>query len=199
MPRLLSTRVSISPPTPRQAKLEERQSRQVSRVPRKPQEQQVPSLAEMVTRLQLEPPRHPLDEQVEVVGETYHVKGIKRVFGELGMPITDGGSTLERLECILVPEPWNPHDPNAVAVMVGTHQVGHIPADLAEEYAPGLGALAGAGQLATGKGRIWAKDDGGMVGRFKGSMQHKPVAGRIPAPGRPRQECASRVPCGAVR
>lgn len=37
------------------------------------------------------------------------------------------------------------------------------------------------------------------VGRFRGSMQHRPVVGRIAAPGRPRQEFAIRGPCEVVR
>ncbi len=76
-----------------------------------------PSVGEMVGRLRLEAARHPLDEQVEVVGETFHVKGIKKVFREQGRPITSSGSTLEEVTCILVPEPWNPHDVNAVAAL----------------------------------------------------------------------------------
>ena len=48
-----------------------------------------PTLERLVATARLEPPRHPLDEQVEVAGETYHVKGIKRVFQQFGMPISD--------------------------------------------------------------------------------------------------------------
>ena len=33
-----------------------------------------------------------------------------------------------------MPEPWNPHDPKAVAVMVRTFHVGHLPAALARRY-----------------------------------------------------------------
>ena len=136
----------------------------VTRNKRRAAAQQTPSLAEMVNRLQREAPRQPLDEQVEVVGETYYVKGIKQAFRELGVPITAKGATLESVECVLVPEPWNSHDENAVAIMVGTHHVGYLPADMAVDYAEGLGALANAGFLATGEGRLWAKDEGsGMV------------------------------------
>ena len=123
----------------------------------------LPTLAELVSRARLEPPRNPLDEQVEVVGETYHIKGIKKVFREHGLPVQSGGSTLDDLQCILAPEPWNPHDPNAVAVMIGLQQVGYLPAELAREYARPLGRLAGSGVLATGVARLWAKSDAGVI------------------------------------
>jgi hypothetical protein len=123
----------------------------------------MPTLVELVARARLEPPRHPLDEQVEVAGETHHVKGIKKVFREHRMPITDAGCTLEDVQCILAPEPWNPHDSSAVAVMVGQHQVGYMPAELACHYARPLAALASGGVLATGLARIWAQTNAGVV------------------------------------
>lgn len=122
-----------------------------------------PSVEQVAAEMRLEEPRHPLDEQVEVPNEQYHVKGIRRVFRDGGLPITAKGSTLDDLVCVLVPEPWNPHDPNAVAVLVGGHQIGHLPADLAEDYSPPLLRIARTGVLATGSARIWAKSDGGVV------------------------------------
>lgn len=122
-----------------------------------------PSVEEMVARLTHEAPRHPLDEQVEVVGETYNAKGIKKVFADASRRITAGGTTIDDEMCILVPEPWNPHDPNAVAVAVGRHQVGHLPKDLAIDYARGLGALAAVGLLATGEARLWALNEKGVI------------------------------------
>lgn len=136
----------------------------VGRLGRHQREQRTqPTLEQLVATARLEPPRHPLDEQVEVAGETHHVKGIKRVFQQFGMPITDGGSTLDEVECVLAPEPWNPHDPNAVALMVGSHMVGYLPAELAVDYAPGLARLAAKGALTTGVARLWAKNEAGMV------------------------------------
>jgi hypothetical protein len=122
-----------------------------------------PSIAAMLAGLSREAPRHPLDEQVEVAGETYHIKGIKKIFANLGRPIGKSGSTLEDMEATLVPEPWNPHDGNAVAVVVGDQHVGYLPAELAADYAVPLGRLVARGVLATGTGRIWALSDGGVV------------------------------------
>lgn len=120
-------------------------------------------LADIVAAATLEEPRYPLEEQIEVVGETYHIKGIRRVFEEASMPITEGGVTLKSVRCILVPEPWNEHDPNAVAVMIGQNQVGYLAADLAVSYTDCLLRIARRGFLATGEARIWAKSDDGII------------------------------------
>jgi hypothetical protein len=50
-----------------------------------------PSLSWLVTTLRLAEPRHPLDEQVEVAGETYHIKAIRRVYEDQAMPISAPG------------------------------------------------------------------------------------------------------------
>jgi hypothetical protein len=120
-------------------------------------------LADVVAAATLEEPRYPLDEQVEVVGETYRAKDIRQVFKDAGMPITESGVTLKSVRCILVPEPWNEHDPNAVAVMVGQNHVGYLAADLAASYTNGLLSIARLGSLATGEARIWAKSDDGVI------------------------------------
>lgn len=122
-----------------------------------------PTIEQIVTGCRHEEPRYPLDEQVEVTGETHYAKGIKRVFAEHGMPITAPGCTLEEVRCVLVPNPWNPHDPNAVAICVGMHQVGHLPAEMCPDYSPRLVAMARREVLATGEARIWAKSDAGVV------------------------------------
>jgi hypothetical protein len=110
-----------------------------------------PTVAEVISRMQLEAPRHPLEEQIEVAGETYHVKGIKRVYKEIGLPITSSGANIDNIECVLVPEPWNPHDSNAVAVAAGTNHVGYLPSEMAEIYAEPLLHLAKLSRLVTAR------------------------------------------------
>src|SRR5262249_51145825 len=89
---------------------------------------------------------------------------IRKLFRECGMPITAAGCTLESEVCFLVPEPWNPHDPNAVAVMVRTFHVGHLPAPLARHYPRRLIPYAPRRQLVTGNARIWSLvESGGIV------------------------------------
>lgn len=122
-----------------------------------------PTVEEILAGCRLEDPRFPLEEQVEVIGETHYVKGIKRVFAQQGLTITPQGATLEMMTCALVPNPWNAHDPNAVAVCVDGQQVGHLPAEMCPDYAPHLIALARHEVLVTGEARLWAKSDAGVV------------------------------------
>jgi hypothetical protein len=122
-----------------------------------------PTVEEILAGCHHEDPRHPLEEQLEVSGETHYPKGIRRVFEHNSMPIGPHGSTLESLGCVLVPNPWNPHDPNAVAVCVDGHQVGHLPAEICGTYSPALLALGRRQILVSGEARVWAKDDKGIV------------------------------------
>jgi hypothetical protein len=109
----------------------------------------------------------PLDEQVEVVGEQYYPKEIRKLFRECSLPITSAGSTLEDEVCYLVPEPWNPHDSNAVAVMVRSYHVGHLPAALAKRYHPRLIAYAQQRQLVSGVARVWSRLESGTMVRAR--------------------------------
>jgi hypothetical protein len=45
----------------------------------------------------------PLDEQIEIVGEQFYPKDIRKLFRECGMPITAAGCMLESETCFLVP------------------------------------------------------------------------------------------------
>ena len=122
-----------------------------------------PSLPEIVATHTIEPLRDELDEQVEIPNEHYHVKAIRAVFADRAMPITDRGVTLSEVTCVLVPEPWNEFDSNAVAVMIDGHQIGHLPAGLAGFYQPPLLLLARQQVLVSGLARIWAKREGRAV------------------------------------
>jgi hypothetical protein len=76
---------------------------------------------------------------------------------------------------VLVPEPTNPYDPNAVAVHVQGHAVGYLARATAQQYLPGLhhamsahgahialtGVIVGGGHYADGPGRlgVWLEHD----------------------------------------
>ena len=108
-------------------------------------------------KLQVLAPIEPLKEQIEASGETHHMREIKAVFAAAGRTIADRGSTLNDQVAVLVPEPTNDYDDNAVAVVIAGGVVGYLPRDMAAEYFPALHRLAGHGQLASGKARVWAK------------------------------------------
>jgi hypothetical protein len=123
----------------------------------------MPSIEQLLAELSLEAPRHPLDEQVEVAGETHHIASIKKVFRGRSLPISARGTEINEAACVLVPEPWNAYDSNAIAVAIDGHQVGHLPAEVAADYSHPLAGLASTGLLVTGQARLWAKDDSGVV------------------------------------
>lgn len=122
-----------------------------------------PTVAQAIGAFQVEELRHPLNEQVELHGETYHIEEITRALKAHKVPITAKESTLKEVPCVLVPEHWNEDDANAVAVRVGVHYVGYIPADMAAQYSPALLRLAESGTLVSGLATIRAKSDDGVV------------------------------------
>ena len=88
---------------------------------------------------------------IEVEGESYRRAEIARLFIGIGRP--EGGVTMQRVS--LVPEPRNPHDRNAVMVIVRGEHVGYVPADQAPMVARACSAL-GKNTVAVAPARIWA-------------------------------------------
>jgi hypothetical protein len=82
------------------------------------------------------------------------------------------GTVGDRIRCdivaVLVPEPANPYDPNAISVHIDGHVVGYLPRATAQEYLPGLrdlmakrsayvalrGVIVGGGYYDDGPGRL---------------------------------------------
>jgi hypothetical protein len=75
-------------------------------------------------------------ETLEVVGESFYQAALWQIVG---------GFTRERVRepcrAVLVPEPTNPHDANAVQVIVAGQLVGHLSRQDAAAYLPGLSRL----------------------------------------------------------
>jgi hypothetical protein len=113
---------------------------------------------------------HGGDEDLEVVGESnYQDELWSRCGGSLG----------DRIRCetvaVLVPEPDNPHDPNAISVCIDNKVVGYLPRQIAATYVSGLrelmarsgahmalrGVIVGGGYYADGPGRlgVWLSHD----------------------------------------
>ena len=109
-------------------------------------------------------------DDLEVVGElAYQATLWQLCHGTLG----------DRVRCdivaVLVPEPTNPYDANAIAVQIGGHIVGYLPRGTAQEYLPGLkrlmamrggyialrGVIVGGGYYDDGPGRlgVWLDHD----------------------------------------
>lgn len=109
-------------------------------------------------------------DDLEVVGESFYQAALWRL---------SGGTVGDKIRCdtvaVLVPEPANPHDPNAVAVHIDGHLVGYLQRGVAQEYLPGLrhlmsklggyialrGVIVGGGYYSDGPGRlgVWLEHD----------------------------------------
>lgn len=74
-------------------------------------------------------------ELVPVVGESFYQDGISAAVGRSGSQRVE-----KRVIAFLWADDENAYDKNAVAVTVGRHQVGFLPADLAVEFRPAVQA-----------------------------------------------------------
>lgn len=88
----------------------------------------------------------------EVAGEQFFVKGWRPL-----LPQTLPSEGMELFDkAVLVREPRNRHDRNAVRVDIRDQQVGHLPAEDAERYRSILDHLAASGIAARAHARVWA-------------------------------------------
>src|SRR5665811_2274272 len=90
-------------------------------------------------------------DSLEVRGESYHQDELRFIVENIGREVP----------AILVPEPQNPHDSNAVAVWVAGLLVGHLPRELAPTFQPAAQRLMKEeGQPIALMGRIVGGDQG---------------------------------------
>lgn len=69
--------------------------------------------------------------EVRIVGESFYAKTLAEIVGPAG---DNFGGTM--LWASVVPEPENPYDPNAVAIVINGKKVGHLSADNAIVFGP---------------------------------------------------------------
>lgn len=126
----------------------------------------------------------PGSEDLEVVGEASYQEALWALCGG-----TAGERVRHPIIAVLVPEPDNVHDENAIAVHIVGRLVGYLPRDVAAQYLSGVhelmvrlgghvalhGVIVGGGYYADGPGRlgVWLEHDPGEFGM-----------GRTSAPGR---------------
>lgn len=121
---------------------------------------QQPTFASVAAACRDEPARHPLSRTVEAVLDPTELATIARLFASTGTTVTPEGSSLDNEVCRLVPNPWNPQDPTGVAILVGMHQVGRLPPEVAAAYSAPLTQLTQRQLLATGTASVWAQGSG---------------------------------------
>lgn len=98
------------------------------------------NLTTQVTAVLLDPPRRP----VEVVGEGSYQGTLERI----AEGRTEDGPRVRDHTALLMPEPTNPYDPNAVRVVIGSGgTVGYLSRENAVAYRPLIDRLAAAGKF----------------------------------------------------
>lgn len=90
---------------------------------------------------------------LEIVGEAYRETQISAA---LGRQMKLDEEIEETLEALLVPEPDNPHDANAISVRVRGQVVGYLSREAATLYRPIIHRITASGLVATTTSRIWA-------------------------------------------
>ncbi|GAW51490.1 MULTISPECIES: HIRAN domain-containing protein [unclassified Nocardioides] len=121
----------------------------------------------------------------DIVGESFHEDAFKAIAAEYGQrSLPDYGYEIPEAVAVIVPDPENAFDPNAVAVWVeGKHLVGHLPRDVAAAYAPKLEALDRGTYLQV-PARVWiGRDDWDRdTGARKKNGVRGSVSVRLPDP-----------------
>jgi hypothetical protein len=113
---------------------------------------------------------HRGDEDLEIVGEASYQAALWAICGG-----TTGDRIRHGVVAVLVPEPQNPHDPNAISVQIDGRLIGYFARDVAVRYGPGLqalmakcaghvalrGVIVGGGYYDDGPGRlgVWLEHD----------------------------------------
>jgi hypothetical protein len=82
----------------------------------------------------------------EVHGESFHRDYIEMLLSKYGRG---------KFVTVLVAEPENPYDPNAVAVFVDGGLVGRLPREVAPDWHPAVAAAAAEGFVVAGTGAIF--------------------------------------------
>src|SRR5512132_2873061 len=75
-------------------------------------------------------------DDLEIVGEASYQNALWSICGGV-----EGDQIRHQIVAVLVPEPHNPYDPNAIAVHIDGHVVGYLAREVARQYGPGLRSL----------------------------------------------------------
>jgi len=101
-----------------------------------------------------------------VVGESHYQEALRQVAG------TPAKGTRVGKIALLVPEPDNPYDPNAVQVQIDAHVVGHLSREDAAAYLPGVRRLMAGGKFVALEAMVVCGGSSGVFGVF---LDHDPA------------------------
>jgi hypothetical protein len=130
---------------------------------------------------------HTGDEDLKIVGEANYQEALWAICGG-----SVGDRIRHRVVAVVIPEPENPHDENAISIQIDGQLVGYLARDVAVRYGPGLkdlmtrcggyvaleGVIVGGGYYNDGPGKlgVWLEHDPRDFGLESGAGH---------APGRP--------------
>jgi hypothetical protein len=134
---------------------------------------------------------HKGDEDLEIVGEANYQSALWAICGG-----SVGERVRHRVVAVLIPEPQNPHDENAISIQIDGQLVGYVARDLAVRYGPGLkdlmtrcggyvaleGVIVGGGYYNDGPGKlgVWLEHDPRDFGLEPGTRPEPSRSGRRP-------------------
>jgi hypothetical protein len=95
------------------------------------------------------------DEIVRTVGVSHYQGALRRIAGAAG-----AGPVRREVDAALVPEPTNPHDPNAVRVEIDGELVGYLSREDAVRYGPAVQRLREHGRLLVSSAVISGRGEG---------------------------------------
>ena len=95
------------------------------------------------------------NELVNVAGESHYQEALQ------ALTCTDGTSEIRlEVEAVLVPQPANPHDHNAVMVQIDGRLVGYLPRAPAVAYGPMIAEVVARGRAAACEAMIAGRGGG---------------------------------------
>jgi Zinc finger found in FPG and IleRS len=131
------------------------------------------------------------DETLEVVGESNYQRALRRI-----ARVSDGSDIRHPIVAVLVPEPDNPYDENAIAVQIDGSVVGYLSRNDAVAYGPGLRALmADSGKYVALEG-VAVGGGSNVIGVF---LDHDPSDFGLIASGRPSTQRTAGAWDGEMR
>lgn len=95
---------------------------------------------------------------VNVAGESHYQDALTEIVGDAA---ASEAQVRHPTEAVLVPEPDNPHDANAVRVEIDGRKVGYLPRAEAVAYGPMLRTLADRGRAAAAEAVVAGRTDAG--------------------------------------
>jgi hypothetical protein len=154
--------------------------------PAVPADHSVPEQAVQVTAM-----LYSGDETLEVVGESNYQRALRRI-----ARVSDGSDIRHPIVAVLVPEPDNPYDENAIAVQIDGSVVGYLSRNDAVAYGPGLRALmADSGKYVALEG-VAVGGGSNVIGVF---LDHDPSDFGLIASGRPSTQRTAGAWDGEMR